>query len=66
LIFPAIIMSAHAFSDHPLIAHKMTILRDVKTQPQEFRRLLKEITFYLGYEVSGAQVRTDPIDQALI
>ncbi len=39
-------------SSHPLIAHKMTILRDEKTSPQEFRRVLKEITFYLGYEVS--------------
>lgn len=48
-------MSAQTFSEHPLIAHKMTILRDVKTQPQEFRRLLKEITFYLGYEVRRAQ-----------
>lgn len=37
---------------HPLIAHKMTRLRDVKTSTSDFRRVLKEITFYLGYEAS--------------
>ncbi len=37
---------------HPLIAHKMTILRDVKTNSNDFRKVLKEITFYLGYEAS--------------
>lgn len=35
---------------HPLIAHKMTLLRDAKTTGQDFRKLLQEITFYLGYE----------------
>ncbi len=37
---------------HPLISHKMTLLRNVKTSPADFRRLLREVTFYLGYEVS--------------
>ena len=37
---------------HPLIAHKMTILRDAKTNANDFRKVLKEITFYLGYEAS--------------
>jgi uracil phosphoribosyltransferase len=37
---------------HPLIAHKMTILRDVNTSSQDFRRVLREITFYLGYEAT--------------
>lgn len=37
---------------HPLIAHKLTILRDVNTSSQDFRRVLKEITFYLGYEAT--------------
>ncbi len=39
-------------TSHPLVAHKMTRLRDVKTNASEFRRLLKEITFYLGYEAT--------------
>ncbi len=37
---------------HPLIAHKMTLLRDVKTSASDFRKVLREITFYLGYEAS--------------
>lgn len=39
-------------STHPLIAHKMTLLRDKNTPPHEFRRLLKEITFFLGYDAT--------------
>ena len=39
-------------SSHPLIAAKMTKLRDVNTPPDEFRRKLKEITFYLGFEAT--------------
>lgn len=39
-------------STHPLIAHKMTILRDKNTSSADFRRVLKEITFYLGYEAT--------------
>jgi len=39
-------------TDHPLIKHKMTILRDVTTSTKDFRSVLKEITFYLGYEAS--------------
>ena len=39
-------------SNHPLIAHKMTLLRDNKTQAHEFRRILKEITFFLGYDAT--------------
>ncbi|CAN0029184.1 unnamed protein product [Ectocarpus fasciculatus] len=39
-------------SSHPLIGHKMTVLRDATTSPSDFRRVLKEITFYLGYEAT--------------
>ena len=35
-------------AQHPIIMEKMTTLRDAGTMPNEFRRLLKEITFYLG------------------
>jgi uracil phosphoribosyltransferase len=44
-------------SHHPLIEHKMTLLRDSKTSPADFRRVLKEITFYLGYEVCRYAVK---------
>lgn len=44
---------------HPLIAHKMTLLRNQKTPTHEFRRLLREITFYLGYEATR-NIKTSP------
>jgi len=37
---------------HPLISHKLTLLRDVKTSSSDFRKLLQEVTFYLGYEAT--------------
>jgi uracil phosphoribosyltransferase len=44
-------MPLHA-ATHPLIAHKMNVLRDAKTSTSDFRGVLREITFYLGYEAS--------------
>ena len=38
-------------ASHPLVVHKITRLRNRETKPAEFRQLLKEISFYLGYEV---------------
>ena len=38
--------------DHPLVKHKLTIMRDLSTGPKEFRELLREITFLLGYEAT--------------
>merc|ERR1712232_190657 len=40
-------------SAHPLLAHKMTLLRDCRTPPRDFRQLLREITFHLGYEATS-------------
>ncbi len=36
--------------DHPLIEHKLSILRDKKTSTKEFRELIKEIAMFLCYE----------------
>ena len=36
--------------DHPLIEHKLAILRDKKTGTKEFRELISEITVFLCYE----------------
>ena len=36
--------------DHPLIKHKLSIMRNISTGPKEFRELLKEITLLLTYE----------------
>jgi uracil phosphoribosyltransferase len=49
---------------HPLVQHNLTRLRDVRTQPQEFRRVLSEVAALMLYEatrsftVGGASVRT--------
>lgn len=36
--------------DHPLIKHKVAILRDKKTPMKEFRELVEEITLVMSYE----------------
>lgn len=38
--------------DHPLVQHKLTIMRDRQTSTAGFRRLLREISLLLGYEVT--------------
>lgn len=38
--------------EHPLIKHKLTIMRSKTTGPKEFRELLREITFLLAYEAT--------------
>ncbi len=38
--------------DHPLITHKLTIMRDKTTPTVVFRQLLKEIAALMGYEIS--------------
>lgn len=52
-------MTLTVCSDHPLIAHKMSVLRDASTTSQDFRRVLREITFYLGYEATRALKTAD-------
>ncbi len=39
-------------ANHPLIQHKLSILRDVKTGTKEFRALIQEITMLLCYEAT--------------
>jgi uracil phosphoribosyltransferase len=36
---------------HPLVAHKLSIMRDKTTSSASFRQLLREISLLLGYEV---------------
>lgn len=45
-------MSKAILIDHPLIKHKLTIMRKKETPPPQFRLLLKEISLLLGYEVT--------------
>ena len=38
--------------DHPLVQHKLSIMRDKKTSTMKFRELLKEISMFMGYEIT--------------
>ena len=38
--------------DHPLIQHKVSLLRDKNTNTKEFRELVSEIAMLMGYEVT--------------
>jgi uracil phosphoribosyltransferase len=38
--------------DHPLIQHKISLLRDKNTDTKEFRELVSEISMLMGYEVT--------------
>ena len=38
--------------DHPLVAHKLTLLRDKTTAPGSFRRIAREISLLMCYEVT--------------
>ena len=46
-------------ADHPLIAHKLTTLRDERTDSATFRRLADELVTLLAYEATR-EVRTEP------
>ena len=37
-------------SSHPLVAHKLSLLRDKSTEPKKFRELVRELSWLLGYE----------------
>ena len=47
-------------ADHPLIAHKLTALRDVETDSPTFRRLADELVTLLAYEATR-DVRVEPL-----
>ncbi len=46
--------------DHPLVAHKLTVLRDERTDSPTFRRLTEELVTLLAYEATR-EVRTEAI-----
>ena len=45
-------MSTLHVIDHPLITHKLTIMRRKETGSKDFRELLNEITMLMGYEIT--------------
>lgn len=38
--------------DHPLVLHKLSIMRDKNTSTMKFRGLLEEIAMFMGYEIT--------------
>lgn len=51
---------------HPLVQHKLTLMRRKETSSAEFRRLLREISVLLGYEVTrDFPLRSTRIDTPL-
>ena len=48
--------------DHPLIRHKIAILRDEKTSTKEFRELVEEITTLMTYEALKSGVPTTTVE----
>jgi len=45
-------MSTVHIMDHPLITHKLSIMRNKKTGSKDFRELLGEIAMLMGYELT--------------
>ena len=51
-------------ADHPLITHKLTVLRDKNTNSQVFRHLVEELVTLLAYEatrdvkIHGVEIET--------
>lgn len=52
-------MKVHV-ADHPLISHKLTVLRDERTDSPTFRRLVEELVTLLAYEATR-DVRTKTV-----
>ena len=48
-------------AQHPLITHKLTVLRDKETNSQVFRHLVEELVTLLSYEATR-EVRISPVD----
>lgn len=48
-------------ADHPLITHKLTVLRDKQTPPPTFRLLVEELMTLLAYEATR-DVRVEPVE----
>jgi uracil phosphoribosyltransferase len=45
-------MSHLVVVDHPLVQHKLTLMRDRETPTSEFRRLVREVSLLLAYEIT--------------
>ncbi len=53
-------MSQIYVSQHPLVQHKLTLLRDKHTDSKKFRELVKEIAILIAYEAT-ADLQVEPV-----
>ena len=54
-------MSTVHVSNHPLICHKVAMLRDFKTEPKKFRELIREVAILLAYEATADLTLQDKV-----
>ncbi|MBE2201849.1 MAG: uracil phosphoribosyltransferase [Anaerolinea sp.] len=53
-------------SRHPLVQHKLTLLRNVTTEPKKFRELIRELALLLCYEATAdLAIREIPVQTPL-
>src|SRR5215472_19105684 len=55
------VMEGVTIVDHPLVQHKLTLVRDKSISTKSFRELLKEIGMLLCYEVTRDLPLTDVV-----
>ena len=59
-------MSNLHVSKHPLVAHKLTLMRSVETKPKKFRELVREMGGLLAYEATlDLDIKTVPVQTPL-
>lgn len=50
-------------SKHHLVKHKLTLLRDVGTEPKKFRELVRELTILIAYEATAdMKISPNPVN----
>jgi uracil phosphoribosyltransferase len=52
-------MASLVVVDHPLVQHKLTLMRMRTTPTAEFRRLVREVALLLGYEITRGLALTE-------
>ena len=46
-------------SKHPLVKHKLSLMRHVETKPKKFRELIREVAMLLCYEATADLATSD-------
>ena len=56
----------HTVLDHPLVRHRVTLMRDINTKPKQFRNLVHELAELLRLCVDVAHERDAMPDERMI